>query len=338
MSSWVRACDLPLEQAAQLKKLKENRMRKIVVSEAVTVDGVFDAETMGQWAAPYYSNEKDKYIQEIVEAADALLYLYGRTTYELQAPYMSSLKNNEYGIADRLNSMPKYVVSSTPLKAQWNNSTIIKKNVVEEIAKLKRQSGQDILIMGSAILVESLSQTDLIDEYKLLVYPAFMGSGKRFFKDGMGMTKLKLVESKTLSLGTAHFYLSVSLHHSQAARRRTRHRRDSEASAGVSRRAAAHLRRNHGALFRADARRGHRLDPLYHSHPSAAGSGASQQRLELPQQSAVHACGCLARQAHRRGGRFSRAGVLLSGGVRSRAGDGHPDVVGLGQAVAPRLV
>ena len=77
-------------------------MRKIVVSEAVTVDGIFDAETMGQWAQPYTSDEKDKYIQEIVEAADALLY--GRTTYELQAPYMSSLKNNEYGIADRMNS------------------------------------------------------------------------------------------------------------------------------------------------------------------------------------------------------------------------------------------
>ena len=97
--------------------------------------------------------------------------------------------------------MTKYVVTSKPLQAQWNNSTIIKKNIVEEIAKLKQQPGQDILIEGSATLVESLAQAGLIDEYKLLVHPAIMGSGKRFFKDGMGMTKLKLVESKTLSLG-----------------------------------------------------------------------------------------------------------------------------------------
>ena len=174
-------------------------MRKIVVSESVTVDGIFDAETMGQWVYPHASDERDECIKKIVEASDTLLY--GRTTYELHAPYWSGQKNNEYGIADRLNSVPKYVVSSTPLKAQWNNSTIIEKNVVEEIAKLKRQPGQDILIMGSAILVESLAQAGLIDEYKLLVHPAIMGSGKRFFKDGMGMTQLKLVESKTLSLG-----------------------------------------------------------------------------------------------------------------------------------------
>jgi len=174
-------------------------MRKLVVSESVTVDGVFDAYTMHQWVTPYDSDERNEYIQETVLASDTLLV--GRTTYELQAPYWSSLKNNEYGIADRLNSAPKYVVSSTLPKAEWNNSTIIKENVVEEIAKLKRQPGQDILIMGSATLVQSLMQTDLIDEYKLLVHPAIMESGKRFFKDGMGMTKLKLVESKTLSLG-----------------------------------------------------------------------------------------------------------------------------------------
>jgi dihydrofolate reductase len=165
----------------------------------VTVDGIFDAETMGQWAAPYYSDERDEYVRETVLASDALLV--GRTTYDLQAWYWPNQKNNEYGIADRMNSVPKYVVSSTPLKAQWNNSRIINENIVEEIGKLKQQPGQDILIQGSATLVESLAQAGLIDEYKLLVHPHIMGSGKRFFKDGMGMTKLKLVESKTLSLG-----------------------------------------------------------------------------------------------------------------------------------------
>ena len=174
-------------------------MRKIVVSEGVTVDGIFDAETMGQWAAPYYSDERDEFVRKIVLASDALLL--GRTTYDLQAWYWPNQKEDKYGIANHKNSMTKYVVTSKPLQAQWNNSTIIKKNIVEEIAKLKQQPGQDILIEGSATLVESLAQAGLIDEYKLLVHPAIMGSGKRFFKDGMGMTKLKLVESKTLSLG-----------------------------------------------------------------------------------------------------------------------------------------
>ena len=174
-------------------------MRKIVVSEGVTVDGIFDAETMGQWAAPSYSDERDEYVRETVLASDALLL--GRRTYDLQAWYWPGQKEDKYGIANHKNSMPKYVVTSTPLQAQWNNSTIIKNNVVEEIAKLKQQPGQDILIEGSATLVESLAQAGLIDEYKLLVHPVIMGSGKRFFKDGMGLTRLKLVESKTLSLG-----------------------------------------------------------------------------------------------------------------------------------------
>src|SRR5574341_1869770 len=107
-------------------------MRKIVVSEAVTVDGIFDAETMGQWAAPYYSDERDELVRGIVLASDALLL--GRTTYDLQAWYWPNQKADKYGIADWKNSMSKYVVTSTPLQAQWNNSTIIHNNVVEEVA------------------------------------------------------------------------------------------------------------------------------------------------------------------------------------------------------------
>ena len=174
-------------------------MRKIVVSEGVTVDGIFDAQTMGQWAQPYYSYERDEFIRKLVLASDALLL--GRTTYDLQVYYWPNQKADKYGIANHKNSMPKYVVTSRPLQAQWNNSTVIQENVVEAIAKLKQQPGQDILIEGSATLVESLAQAGLIDEYKLLVHPHIMGSGKRFFKDGMGMTRLKLVESQTLSLG-----------------------------------------------------------------------------------------------------------------------------------------
>jgi dihydrofolate reductase len=100
-----------------------------------------------------------------------------------------------------MNSMPKYVVSSTLEKADWNNSTIIKGNIIEEITRLKQKPGQNILINGSANLVKSLMPTDLIDEYRFLVHPIIMGSGKRFFKDGMNATKLKLVKTETFPLG-----------------------------------------------------------------------------------------------------------------------------------------
>lgn len=174
-------------------------MRKIVVSESISLDGVFDAETMGQWAAPYYSEERDEFVRGLVLAADALLL--GRTTYDLQAWYWPSQKGDKYGIANYKNSMPKYVVTSRPLQAQWNNSTVIQKDFLEETAKLKGQPGQDILIEGSATLVQSLAQAGLIDEYKIMVHPVIAGAGKRFFKDGMGLTKLKILESKTLSSG-----------------------------------------------------------------------------------------------------------------------------------------
>jgi dihydrofolate reductase len=174
-------------------------MRKIVVSEGVSLDGVFDAQTMGQWAQPFSSDERHEFVRKSVLASDALLY--GRTTYDLEAYYWPNQKKNEYGIADRMNSMPKYVVTSKPLQTQWNNSTIIEANAVEEIAKLKQQPGKDILIKGSATLIQSLMQAGLIDEFKLMVHPVIAGRGKRFFNDSMAITKLKLVESKTLSLG-----------------------------------------------------------------------------------------------------------------------------------------
>jgi len=174
-------------------------MRRVVVSESVSVDGVFDAETMGQWAAPFYSEERDEFVRSLILASDALLL--GRTTYDIQAWYWPNQKGDKYGIANHKNSMPKYVVTSKPLQAQWNNSTVIQGNVVEEIARLKQQPGKDILIEGSATLVPSLAQAGLIDEYKLLIHPAIVGSGKRFFKEGSDLTKLKLVESKPISLG-----------------------------------------------------------------------------------------------------------------------------------------
>ncbi len=152
-------------------------MRKIVVKEWMTLDGVFDAETMDQWWNPYASAERQKYIKEGYSSCD--VYLLGRTTYEMLWPYWSTQTNDDDGPGRMLNSVHKYVVSTTLKEAPW----------------------KDILIDGSATLVQSLMETDLIDEYRFLIQPIIMGSGKRFFKEGMPITRLKLVTSKTLSLG-----------------------------------------------------------------------------------------------------------------------------------------
>ena len=174
-------------------------MRKLVVSEWVTLDGVFDADSMPQWFIPFQSDERVKHIKKVIEACDALVF--GRTTYEMLGPYWSAQKNDENGPAAKLNSVRKYVVSSTLKKAEWNNSTIIKDNVEKEIAALKEGSGGDILVLGSAALVRSLSGSNLVDEYRFLVHPIIMGSGKRFFTEGLATGKLKLLEAKTLDMG-----------------------------------------------------------------------------------------------------------------------------------------
>ncbi len=177
-------------------------MRKIIVSEGVALDGVFDAQTMGKWAAPYYSEERDEFIRAIVLASDTLLL--GRTTYDLQAWFWPNQKADKYGMANHKNSMAKVVVTSTPLQAQWNNTKIIAnaKRAVEEIAQLKQQPGKNILIEGSAMLVQALLQANLIDEINLVVHPVVAGSGKRLFNDGAANTKLmNLIENKTLSQG-----------------------------------------------------------------------------------------------------------------------------------------
>jgi dihydrofolate reductase len=173
-------------------------MRKLVVSEWMSLDGVFDAETMEQWYAPYDSKARQDYTRASILGSDALVF--GRTTYEMLAPHWSAMTHNEDGVADWLNSVPKYVVSSSLKKADWNNTTIIKDNVIKELNKLKQQSGREIQIEGSAALVESLQKGDVIDEYRFLMHPIIAGKGKRFFNDGMS-SKLKLIDTKALDLG-----------------------------------------------------------------------------------------------------------------------------------------
>ncbi len=107
---------------------------------------------------------------------------------------------DEDGFADRMNGMPKYVASTTLDTAEWNTSTSIKQNVADELTRLKQQPGGDILIGGSAALVNSLMHDGLIDEYRLMVYPIVVGSGKRLFDEGLATT-LQLVDAKTFETG-----------------------------------------------------------------------------------------------------------------------------------------
>ena len=174
-------------------------MRKLIVKEWITIDGIFDGDTMDEWFNPFQSDERIEYIQSMIQSSDAMIY--GRKTYEMLAPYWSKFKNNEMGIAEKLNTVPKYVVSSSLKTADWNNSFIIPSNIVEEISRLKNQPGQQILIDGSATLVQSLMGTALIDEYQFLVHPIVVGKGKKFFREGMHTPDLKLVKTKTFPLG-----------------------------------------------------------------------------------------------------------------------------------------
>jgi dihydrofolate reductase len=170
-------------------------MAKIVVAEFVSLDGV-----MGEpqtWSFPYWGDDIAKFKLEELFASGA--HLLGRVTYEGFAQAWPG-QSDEAGFAERMNNLPKYVVSTTLENPTWQGTTVIKDNVVEELKRLKAQPGEDILVAGSATLVQTLAQNDLVDEYHLLVYPVVLGDGKRLFQDGTA-TKLKLVESKTFASG-----------------------------------------------------------------------------------------------------------------------------------------
>jgi dihydrofolate reductase len=177
---------------------RRTNVRKLVVKAWMTLDGVFDADTMDYWWNPYDSPERQQEILEVYSIGD--VYLLGRTTYEMLWPFWSTQTTGD-GPGPILNHMHKYVVSTTLQTAPWKESTIIRGNVVESITTLKQQPGEDIIIDGSASLVHSLMGTELIDEYRFLVLPFIMGSGRRFWTSGTPPTALRLVESKPLSLG-----------------------------------------------------------------------------------------------------------------------------------------
>ncbi len=168
-------------------------MSKIILSMYISLDGVIEEPA---WTAPYWNDEIAKFKFDELFASDALLL--GRVTYEGFAKAWPSM-TDEAGFGDRMNSLPKFVASKTLTEASWNAS-LIKGNLAEEVAKLKQQPNNNMLIYGSSKFVQTLMQHDLIDEYRLMVYPVVVGSGKRLFKDGI-KTSLKLIETKPFSSG-----------------------------------------------------------------------------------------------------------------------------------------
>src|SRR5919197_6616165 len=173
---------------------------RIVVTEFVSVDGVMEdpggSEDFqhGGWAlAISRGDEGDRF--KLDELREAEAQLLGRVTYEGFAAAWPS-RTDEAGFAEKMNTMPKFVVSGTLESADWNNSTVIKGDVAEAVSKLKQRPGGDLLVAGSAQLVQTLIQHDLVDEYRLMVFPVILGAGKRLFEDAADRTALKVVEAK----------------------------------------------------------------------------------------------------------------------------------------------
>jgi dihydrofolate reductase len=195
-----------------LKSL-ENGMRKVIVSEFLSLDGVMEdpggSETFehGGWTRPYWNDEIGKFKFDELFASDALLL--GRVTYQGFAAAWPSQKD-EAGFADRMNSLPKYVVSATLAEAGWNNSTIIRANITGAISKIKQLPGQDILVAGSRRLVQMLMQYDLVDRYQLLVYPVLLGSGKRLFENVEKAVNLKPTGTKSFKTGVTLLTFDVA--------------------------------------------------------------------------------------------------------------------------------
>ncbi len=176
-------------------------MCKVVVTEFITLDGVIESPGGGEgfehdgWSFKFNrGDEADKCKSDELQAADA--QLLGRVTYQGFARAWPTMSGDPF--SEKMNSMPKYVVSSTlsDADASWTNSTVIRDDVVNQIKRLKDKVAGDILVAGSAKLVQFLAAHGLVDEYRLMVFPVVLGSGKRLFADGTAHTTLRLVDSK----------------------------------------------------------------------------------------------------------------------------------------------
>jgi dihydrofolate reductase len=186
-------------------------MRKIVVNEWMTLDGVVqapgtaDEDTSGGfkhggWHMPYFDDLSRNWVVE--GYTDAGGFLLGRRTYELLASYWPHASEEEQVIAEPLNSLPKYVASTTlkdPL--DWEHSTVLQGDVAEAVSTLKKEDGGDLHVIGSPAFVQTLIEHDLVDEFRVMIDPLVVGGGKRLFRDGGALRPLRLVESQVTTTG-----------------------------------------------------------------------------------------------------------------------------------------
>lgn len=184
-------------------------MRKLIVSEFVSLDGVIQAPgskdedtdggfSHGGWTWPYWDDKVDALSAQAMSESDALLL--GRKTWQIIGSFFEPMAAGDPS-GDVMNAMPKYVISTTLADASaWRNSTLISGDVVEAVRGLKAQPGKNIVVNGSSVLVHTLAQNDLIDEYYLLIFPITLGIGARLFADDSFQT-LRLVETQSSPSG-----------------------------------------------------------------------------------------------------------------------------------------
>jgi dihydrofolate reductase len=187
-------------------------MGKIIVSEFVTLDGVMEApggepgHPHTGWVFDFIGDEQIQYkLEETLEAESLLI---GRVTYE---SFAGAWPKRSGDFADKLNAMPKHVVSTTLQNPEWHNTTVISRDVVDNIARLKQQERGPILVNGSRTLVHTLMEHDLVDEYRLMIFPVVLGSGRRLFPETPTKTTLRLVDSRSFGSGVVvHAYYPSS--------------------------------------------------------------------------------------------------------------------------------
>jgi dihydrofolate reductase len=169
---------------------------RLVATEYISLDGIF--EEPGHWSRPFFNDEAGQFKWAELQASDALLL--GRNTYEgFSAAWPKMTGAGEFG--EKMNTMTKYVVSSTLDKADWAGSKLIKGNVAEQVRRLKQMLGRDLLLSGSAQLFNALMRENLIDLYRFMLHPIVLGKGKRLFANEADSRTLKLTETKRFSAG-----------------------------------------------------------------------------------------------------------------------------------------